>query len=102
MSVEWTGRARVRTTYCWRGGHRAEHTLYEIRDTQANRSGTDRMCCTCGKHTYGWGGEHQFWLRERQKELVREILTALWLAVQIVRSVGRPTEQLSLFEGVSE
>ncbi|MFD3835355.1 hypothetical protein ACFWWC_03735 [Streptomyces sp. NPDC058642] len=100
--VEWTGRAVVRTMRCWRCGQSAEHVLYEIRDMQADVSGTERMCCDCGKSTHGWGWEHRFWLGERQKELVRALLVALWLADQIVQSVGRSSaEQLRLFEAVS-
>jgi len=87
---------------CWRCGQRAEHVLYEILDTEANVSGTERMCCECGKSTHGWGLEHRFWLGERHKELVCALLVALWLADQIVRSAGRlADEQLSLFEAVA-
>ncbi|MFC8436539.1 hypothetical protein [Streptomyces sp. NPDC057253] len=100
--VEWTGRARAKTLRCLRCGRRAEHVLYEIRDMQANVSGTERMCCNCGKSTHGWGCEHRFWLGEKQKELVCALLVTLWLAGQIVRAAGRSVdEQLSLFEAVS-
>ena len=101
--VEWTGRARAKTMRCWRCGQRAEHVLYEIRDMQANVSGTERMCCNCGKSTHGWGLEHRFWLGEKQKERVRALLVAMWLADRIVRSAGPSAdEQLSLFGAVSE
>ena len=101
--VEWTGRARAKTMRCWRCGQRAEHVLYEIRDMQANVSGTERMCCNCGKSTHGWGLELRFWLGEKQKELVRALLVAMWLADRIVRSAGPSAdEQLSLFGAVSE
>ncbi|MEU6222284.1 hypothetical protein [Streptomyces sp. NPDC047042] len=100
--VEWTGRARARTMRCWRCGQRAEHVLYEIRDTEANTSGTERLCCNCGKSSHGWGLEHRFWLGEKQKELVRSLLVAHWLADQIVCSARRRAdEQLSLFGTVS-
>lgn len=100
--VEWTGRARATTMRCWRCGQPAEHVLYEIRDTQAEASGTERLCCNCGKSTHGWGLEHRYWLGEKQKELVSALLTALWLADQIVQSAGHSAdEQLTLFGAVS-
>lgn len=105
--VEWTGRARTRDLRCWRCRRHGEHVLYEIRDMQAHVSGTERLCCNCGKSTHGWGWEHRFWVGERQKELVCAVLVALWWVDQIIRLVEQTQplagpEQLALFAAVSE
>lgn len=98
MSIpERTGRARPGVNCRW-CGPRTETVLYEVKDS--GTFGSEVVCCTCGKHQFRWGWEHQFWLRERHRELALALWMAAWLASQVLSSrvPAGPAMQLGLFE----
>ncbi|WP_445524754.1 hypothetical protein [Streptomyces cyslabdanicus] len=104
MSVpERTGRARPGRGCRWCGS-KAEIVRYEIRDPESGGTGSEVMCCVCGKHQWRWGAEREFWAQETHKEIACDVLVAAWLAAQIIqlgKQAPAKPEQLGLFEAVA-